>query len=76
MFSDLNVNVNNFMETKFFLQFNARSYTQDTVLTLTSCMSIAATPTPSKGISDVLMNKKKTVFLNLSKCNSWHSMTI
>ena len=35
-------------------------------------MSIAATPTPSKGISDVLMNKKKTVFLNLSKCNSWH----
>ena len=25
-------------------------------------MSIAATPTPSKGISDVLMNKKKNSF--------------
>ena len=32
-----------------------------------SCMSIAATPTPSESILDVLMNKKKTVFLNLSK---------
>ena len=29
-------------------------------------MNIAATPTPSKSVSDVLMNKK-TVFLNLSK---------
>ena len=68
MFSDLNVSVNKFMETnkKVFLQFNAKSYTQDTDSTSTSFMNIAATPTPSKSISDVLMNKK-TVFLNLSK---------
>ena len=68
MFSDLNVNVNEFMETdkKILLQFNAKSYTQETVSTSTSCVSIAATSTPSKSISDVLMNKK-TVFLNISK---------
>ena len=48
------------METnkKIFLQFNAKSYTQDTASTSTSFMNIAATPTPSKSISDVLMNKK------------------
>ena len=57
---EINVNVNEFMEInkKILLQFNAKSYTQDTALTSTSCMSIAATPTPSKSISDVLMNKK------------------
>ena len=68
MFSNLNVNVNEFMETdkKIFLQFNAKSYTQETASTSTSCVSIAATSTPSKSISDVLMNKK-TVFLNISK---------
>ena len=60
MFSDLNVNVNEFMETnKIFLQFNEKSYTQDTASTSTSCMSIAASSTLSKSISDVLMNKKK-----------------
>ena len=59
MFSDLNVNVNKLMETnkKIFLQFNAKSYTQDTASTSTSFMNIAATPTPSKSL-DVLMNKK------------------
>ena len=57
MLSDLNVNVNEFMETNtIFLQFNAKSPTRDTV----------STSTPSKSILDVLMNKK-TVFLNLSK---------
>ena len=61
MFLDLNVSVNKFMETnkKIFLQFNAKSYTQDKVSTSTSCMSIAATPTPSKSISGALMNEKK-----------------
>ena len=60
MFSDLNVNVNKLMETnkKILLQFNAKSYTQDTASTSTSFMNIAATPTPSKSVSDVLMNKK------------------
>ena len=60
MFSDLNVNVNKLMETnkKIFLQFNAKSYTQDTASTLTCCMSTAASPTPSKSILDVLMNIK------------------
>ena len=69
MFSDLNVNVNEFMKTnkKIFLQLNAKSPTQDMTSTSTSYMSIAVTPTPSKSISDVLINKKKTVFLNLSK---------
>ena len=56
---DLHVNVNKFMETnKIFLQFNAKSYTQDTSSTSTLCMSISATPTPSKSVSDVLVNKK------------------
>ena len=61
MFTDLNVNVNEFMETnkKIFLQFNEKSCTQDTASTSTSCMSIAASSTLSKSISDVLMNKKK-----------------
>ena len=47
MFSDLNVNVNEFMETnkKIFLQFNAKSYTHDTASTSTSCVNIAATQT-------------------------------
>ena len=49
MFSDLNVNVSEFMETKKKIFFS----------TSTSCMNIAATPTTSKSISDVLMNKKK-----------------
>ena len=50
------------METnkKIFLQFNAKSYTQDKVSTSTSCMSIAATPTPSKSISGALMNEKNS----------------
>ena len=67
MFSGLSVNVNEFMDAnkKIFLQFNAKSYTQDTALTLTLCMSIAAPPTPSKSIFNILMKKK--VFLNLSK---------
>ena len=62
MFPDLNVNINDFMETnkKIFLQFNAMSNTQDTASTLTSRMSIAATLTPSKSISDVSMNKKNS----------------
>ena len=61
MFSDLNVNVNEFMETnKIFLQFNAKSYTQDTTSSSTSCMSTAATLTPSKSISDILMNEKNS----------------
>ena len=48
------------METskKIFLQFNAKSPTQDMASTSTSCLSIAANPTPSKSISNVLMNKK------------------
>ena len=56
------------METnkKVFLRFNAKSFSQDTASISTLCMSIAATLTPSKSISDVLMNKK-SVFLNLSK---------
>ena len=64
MFSDPNVIVNEFMETdkKIFLQLNAKSYTPDMASTSTSCMSIAATPTPSKSISDVLMNNKKNGF--------------
>ena len=50
------------METKkkIFLQFNANSCTQDTASTSTSCMSIAATPTPSKSISDILWNKRNS----------------
>ena len=57
--SDLHVSVNKFMETNTILwQFNAKFYTQDTTSTSTLCMSISATPTPSKSISDVLMNKK------------------
>ena len=64
MFSDLNVNVNEFMKTnkKIFLQLNAKSPTQDMTSTSTSYMSIAVTPTPSKSISDVLINKKKNSF--------------
>ena len=60
MFSGLSVNVNEFMDTnkKIFLQFNTKSYTQDMALTLTLCMSIAATPTPSKSIFNILMKKK------------------
>ena len=62
MFSDLNANVNEFMETnkEIFLQFNAKSYNQDMASTSTSCMGIAAnaTPTPSKSILDILINKK------------------
>ena len=49
MFSDLNVNVSQFMETKKKIFCS----------TSTSCLNIAATSTPSKSISDVLMNKKK-----------------
>ena len=62
MFLDLNVNVNKFMEInkKIFLQFNVKSYTQDKASTLTLCMSIAAAPTPSKSISDALMNEKNS----------------
>ena len=62
MILHLNVSVNKFMETnkKIFLQFNAKSYTQDKVSTSTSCMSIAATPTPSKSISGALMNEKNS----------------
>ena len=61
IFSDLNVNVKEFMETnkKIFLQLYAKSYTHDMASISTSCMSIAATPTPSKSISDVLISKKK-----------------
>ena len=43
---------------KIFLQFSAKSYTQDMALTLTLCMSIAATPTTSKSIFNILMKKK------------------
>ena len=48
------------METskKIFLQFNAKSPTHDMASTSTSCLSIAANPTRSKNISNVLMNKK------------------
>ena len=62
IFSDLNVNVNEFVETnkKIFLQLNAKSYTQDTTSLSTLCMSNAATQTPSKSISDVLMNEKNS----------------
>ena len=62
MFLDLNVNVNKFMEInkKIFLQFNVKSYTQDKASTLTLCMSIAAAPTPSKSISDALMNENNS----------------
>ena len=47
MFSELNVNVKEFMEIikKVFLQYNAKSYNQDTALNSTSCVSIAVTPT-------------------------------
>ena len=60
MFSGLSVNVNECMDTnkKIFWQFNTKSYTQDTALTLTLCMSIAATPTPSKSIFNILTKKK------------------
>ena len=49
IFSDLNVNVNEFAETnkKIFLQLNAKSYTQDAT-SLSTC------------ISDVLMNEKNS----------------
>ena len=47
MLSDLNVNVNEFLETnKIFLQFNAMSYTQDATSPSTSRMSTVATLTP------------------------------
>ena len=62
IFSDLNVNVNEFVETnkKIFLQLNAKSYTQDTTSLSTLCMINAATQTPSKSISDVLMNENNS----------------